>query len=169
MYDCLRDAEFRLGGTVVMCKWEYRRVEGVTQGTSGVIKLKMRGVPASIPLSHKSLRIKNIKTGYINVGSTITYLCRKPARRYRQGLRMDNCETKQGDSVREFFRWVDTGATYSHLPEGYRIISKDFAVKGSTLYYRARQVGVCVDKTPHLSNRFKFLEAALSRAISKRG
>ena len=71
MYDCLRDAEFRLSGTVVMFKGEYRRVNGVTQAASGVIKLKLNGIPTSIPLSHKSLRIKNIKTGYINVAGTV--------------------------------------------------------------------------------------------------
>ncbi len=169
MYDCLRDAEFRLGGTVVMFKGEYRRVEGVTQSTSGIIRLKLKGIPASVPLSHKSLRIKNIKTGYINVAGTITYLCRKPVRRYRQGLRSDNCETKQGASLRLFFHLVDGDVAQKDLPKGCEIISRDFAIEGSSLYYRARQVGVCVDKTPHLSNRFKFLEAALSRAISKRG
>ena len=165
MYDCLRDAEFRLLGTIVMYKDEYRYVESVGIYNEK-IKLTLLGVNPKISLDNKSLRMRGISTGYINVLGAVTYLSRKPARRYRQGLRSDNCEFLQGHNYRHFAHWVMKGCPKEALHREDKILSKDFAIVRGELFYRARSVGI-FNGIPRLGNRFKFLSEALERATTQ--
>lgn len=164
MYDNPRDVDFRLRGTLVEYKGELRYVDGF-DGENEVYKLHLRGVREDVRLDSRYLKITNIRTGYMNINGHLVYLSRRPTRAYRQGLRQDNT-TCYGDlSLNDVIRCIHGGVDKDKpLPNGYKILSKDYAVKGTELYYRNRLVGIYHEGKPYLSNDKKFLIESLEES-----
>jgi len=162
MYETLRDASFRLDGTVVFYKNRYLLVErcktigGDTHIISGDLQ---------IPISSKLLKIRCIPTGYVTIGGDIFFISRRPTRRYRQGLRQDNTRVYDHNSREVSFQRllgaVVKGGLVNLIPKDGEVISKDFAVVGKVLWYRLREVGYVIDGKAHLRNDLQFLKEAV--------
>ena len=152
-----------------MYKDKYRLVVGSGKDDGGKYVLVLRGIDKPVLLSHTALRIRSIKTGYVNVNGLLSYLSRSPARRYRQGLRNDNCTMSGRRDFRYFSAWVEKGSPHSNLPDGTSIISRNFAIVSSVLFYRKREVGSVVMGKPRLGNQFRFLSEAFNKAMSHGG
>ena len=163
MYENLRDADFRLRGTVVWYDGKYVFVENVERISPKVYTLNVTSNKErfGVTTDNPKLKIRNIPQGYVNINGRVAYVKRLPTRTYRQGLRRDNC-TILGSTFDSFLQDVKVGG---HALEHGKILSPDYCAKNGNLYYRGRKVGVYVDGKPYLDNSKRFLSELLESVV----
>ena len=166
MYESLRDASFRLDGTIVFYKNRYIVVEGCKSVSS---KLCLVGGGNTIPLTSKDLKMRCIPTGYVSVNGVLMFLSRRPTRRFRQGLRSDNTKVYDvGGKERNFNFFYDAvmrGGVVGLIPDSGEVISRDFAILDNVLYYRLREVGYSKGGKVRLKNDVQFLKEAVQEYL----
>ena len=164
MYECLRDARFRLDGTVVWYDNKYCYVQSVHEvdDKSYTLDLVSDGEKQLVSLSDPKLKVTSIPTGYVAVAGRACYLKRLPTRAYRQGLRGDNSEVSRV-GFRMFRDYVIEGRAEELRKD--KILSKDYAVVNGLLFYRGREVGVWINNKAWLSNDKQFLKESLGEVL----
>lgn len=173
MYDNLRDAEFRLRNTVVWYGDKYRYVSGVLK-SEGNILLKLHGV-GSVKLTDDKLKVRSIPTGYIRIDKNTYYLTRLPARRYRQGLRDDNCVLFSGDRKVNLTDHFITPCIvgYNTPKTKHTILSKDFLLecngegKPKAILYRTKLVGYYLNGEARFINGLDFIKESFEKAMGE--
>lgn len=165
MYDRLRDAEFRLLGTVVYYQGKYCAVTSVKEVKGGKWKLILNNKKVVSP-TNKQLKLRNIPTGYFMIEGEVFFLERKPVRKYRQGLRMDNCHMLVGNA-RHFYYYTKQEYKVG-VNRNWVIFSPNFAANDNVLYYRNRLVGFIergdVNKV-HIANGMSFLKECIEDEV----
>ena len=165
MYTCLRDASFRLRGTLVEHQGELVYVHEVDEDGKGFLVRIARTGDRTDWVKLSKVKIRGIKTGYINVMGYVCYMTRSPTRTYRQGLRHDNTNLKGVIDFGGFMSLVKRGENLN-LPIKDKedlILSSEYAVRGGKLYYRERVVGVYFEGKPYLNNHMVFLKESLEK------
>jgi hypothetical protein len=174
MYDNIRDTQFRLQNTVVFYKSKYCYVSACAETPKGEMQLILNDNTA-VELSDPNLKIRSIPTGYASVGGRIIYISRNPCRRYRQGLRDDNCTIFDSVNNRLVFKFLQ-----EHAIRGYEerkkvgkatLINRDFILRDTDnksvhkIFYRRRHVGYMRDGNPYFLNGLDFIKEALQKAM----
>ena len=162
MYETTEEASFRLRSTLVSYKGEYCYVKQVT-GFRGTIKVLLAPNLVNISLDDPDLVVRGIPTGYVNVGGRLAYVSRRPCRKYRQGLREDNCRVTIG--FHRLLHWVMDGREEVPLPEDVVIINSDYCAKGDVLYYRERDIGSYIGGECYVYNHLSFLREAVKELV----
>ena len=165
MYETLDEADFRLNHTVVWYKDSYSVVRG-TDRVGKKIHLYLAPSGDCVPIDSPDLKIRNIPTGYINVDGNVTFIYRRPTRRYRQGLRGDNSRVS-GLDFDVFKQLIVVGKVSTQLKTKEKeIINRDFLLIGNDLYYREDLVGRKVGDKFGFHNEFSFLKECFEEVIN---
>jgi hypothetical protein len=165
MYNNRRDAEFRLLGTVVFYKDKYCTVTSVGEDGEGKITLELNNTK-NVAITNKHLKLRSIPTGYTMIDGEVYFLQRKPVRKYRQGLRNDNCSILLG-SRPHFFHHASREYKVGENKH-WVVYSSNFAALNNVLYYRNRLVGFVKDGDVNqvcLVNGMSFLKESVKDEV----
>lgn len=192
-FDNRHDACMRLEGTVVLWKGKAARVEGITD----TLLLRLidldTGKTGTVAQDSTTVQLRAPSLGYVNGDRGATYVIRKPARMWKQGLdrRHLACAGVRAHPV-DLAHWLDRpfvncyNNTYPTLAEALKIIEggnnpfkqaernsvafcKHWAVDSKLkLLYKGILVGELKDE-PTLEENWLWLSESLQEALDEAG
>lgn len=139
----------------------------------------LNGMPMALKL--RELNVLPVPLGYINFENTAVYTCRKPARKWKQGLTSDNLYfVGGGNKIREAWPFpslektinnvypsVDVAAKVAKKNQSYCAFHRDFAVSsGQQLCYKGVVVGDINGKDVTLSRQYEYLVEYLEEVLA---
>lgn len=106
MWDNYEDARMRCSGSVVRYEGKPIYIHEVT----GDLHIKFTSLLSqrqkTVKLDDPKIDWKPVPAGFVNTGGTMAYVCRRPVRKWKQGLHRDNIHVVEGDR-RHRLRYAD--------------------------------------------------------------
>jgi hypothetical protein len=181
MWDDLNDAQMRANYTVVRLHGRPVYITRV-RSDAGIYAEYMdllSGDAGKLPIKDPGWDWSPVPTGFVNAGSRVYYVQRKPCRKYKQGLSKDNCSVYPQARNMDVFKTKQFGQTvmrdYPSYAEALASMSvprqvafhPDFALSRSKvgpvyLVYRTDVVGWYEAGEIVLGDEWKFLKELVS-------
>jgi len=183
MYDNQHDASQYLKRSVIRYKKEAVLVEGV-EGRGGLPLLFIRNLKTNeqhlIKVDSPNLDYSPVPLGYGEINGQAFYICRQPARRWKQGLAQESIRCLGGGMVelqydrlahRKVLATIITGKykSFKKAKEEGGAFHRNFAIdiigRKRHLEYKGRRIGTLVAGRIALEERYDYLENLLEELV----